>query len=91
VIIDTPPVLVGGDAAVLSHHADCTVFLARWNRSTMDAAALACKRLLAAQARIAGVVLSMADTRKAAYAGHAEALLHVPVLQRYYARKLVGR
>lgn len=64
VIIDTPPVSVVTDAAVLSRWVDGVLLVVRPGVTTIQGAQLSKKNLEAVQARILGVVINGYDTRK---------------------------
>ena len=84
VVIDTPPVLVGGDTALLAREADQTVFLARWATTPPANANAALRRLDASRVRVAGVALSRVNTRLNAHYGHGEAVAYSPRLATYH-------
>jgi capsular exopolysaccharide synthesis family protein len=82
VIIDTAPVLVGGDVPVLARVADQTMLLVRWDRTPADDVAAALRRLVVGGAQVAGAVMTMVDVRRSApYSDSGHAL---PRLQRSY-------
>lgn len=58
VVIDTPPVLAVSDALVLSRHADSTVFVVRYNRTTKQSLSRALELLMRSKARISGIVVN---------------------------------
>lgn len=58
IIIDSPPVLGLGDAPLISHYVDGTVFVAEANKVTVGQIRNAIKRLRAANANIVGAVLT---------------------------------
>ncbi|MCL2628776.1 MAG: CpsD/CapB family tyrosine-protein kinase [Oscillospiraceae bacterium] len=63
VIIDTPPVSIVTDAAVLSQFADGVVFVVRQKTATFEQARLAKKNLDAVNANILGVVINDFDMK----------------------------
>lgn len=64
VVLDSPPLLAVTDARLLALHTDATVFVVRWERTKVDAAAAALKVLQDAGARIAGAVLTQVNLKK---------------------------
>lgn len=85
IVVDTPPVLVGGDTALLAREADQTVFLARWAKTPPANATAALRRLDAGRIQVTGIVLSLVDTRLNAQYGHGEALTYSRRLSAYYS------
>lgn len=78
VIVDAPPILVAADAAILGGYADGVLLAATAGETQLTAVEEAAGRLLAANARLLGVVLDGADDRRRAayattysYTGHA--------------------
>jgi polysaccharide biosynthesis transport protein len=64
VIIDTAPMSVAVDAALLASWVDRTLFLARWGKTRRQTVALMLRDLAAAQGRRPLVAISMVDVRK---------------------------
>lgn len=64
IILDTPPVSVVTDAAVIGSVADGVLFVVRSNYSPVDATKAAVKKLQSAGVRILGVVLTRYDVKK---------------------------
>ncbi|MDH5288732.1 MAG: CpsD/CapB family tyrosine-protein kinase [Acidimicrobiia bacterium] len=58
VLLDSPPILGSGDAAVLAHHADKTVLVAQADRTTRDDVAAAVLALRSAGGNLTGIVLT---------------------------------
>lgn len=68
VILDSPPVTVVSDPLALSRVADMTLMVVRWDRTPRSLVAEAMKKLYAAKAPLAGVVLSQVNlSRHASY------------------------
>ncbi len=63
VILDGPPVLAVADARTLGTLADAVLMAARWNKTPRRSIQAAIARLTHDGARVAGVLLSMVDTR----------------------------
>ncbi len=58
VLLDSPPILSSGDAAVLAHHADKTVLVAQADRTSRDDVAAAVLALRSAGGNLTGIVLT---------------------------------
>ena len=65
-IIDTPPVSLVTDAAVLSRYTDGVILVVRPEVTTIQGAQLSKKNLEAVDAHILGVVINGYDTKKSA-------------------------
>lgn len=73
IFIDAPPSLAATDVQILTHVADQTVFVVRWNHTTRDAISVALSYLTKAGAPVSGVVLSQTsirDKRQDAYGAY---------------------
>jgi succinoglycan biosynthesis transport protein ExoP len=69
VIVDTPPILVAADAALVAKYADRCLFFIRWGATSREHVASALNRLALYNVRISGVVLSHVNMRQhASYA-----------------------
>lgn len=69
IVIDSPALTEVSDALVLAHLADATVFVVQWESTPRHIAIESYRHLLAASAKIAGVVLQKVNARKSsAYA-----------------------
>jgi capsular exopolysaccharide synthesis family protein len=69
IVIDSPALSEVSDALVLAHLADATVYVVQWESTPRHIAIESYKHLLAASARIAGVVLQKVNVRRSsAYA-----------------------
>jgi capsular exopolysaccharide synthesis family protein len=64
VIIDAPPLLPVTDAALLSAQADGALVVVRHSKTTRDQLAHAIERVEAVDAKVIGVVINMAPTKK---------------------------
>ena len=64
IIVDTPPVSVVTDAAVLCKYADGALLVVRPGVTTIEGAQLSKKNLEAVNARILGVVMNGYDVKK---------------------------
>jgi polysaccharide biosynthesis transport protein len=83
VLIDSPPVLVAGDTWILARAPEKTVVLSRWGSTPLPTLELAINQLVTAQARIAGVVLTMVAPREHASYGFGDSVVFSPELMRY--------
>lgn len=63
VIFDSPPVMSVSDARTLCGQVDVTVFVLRWAKTKRETADLALKQIATAGGHIAGIVLTMIDTK----------------------------
>lgn len=71
IIIDSPPLLPVSDAAVLSTHADCIVYVAKFDSTGTKQIKAGLQKLPPHHAPIAGIVLNQVDSRKAeSYGDH---------------------
>ncbi|MEO0108811.1 MAG: CpsD/CapB family tyrosine-protein kinase, partial [candidate division WOR-3 bacterium] len=66
-VIDSPPVLVAADAAILAARADATVLVVRASRTSLEALEHARRNLLSTGARLLGLVLN--GTRTSRHSG----------------------
>jgi succinoglycan biosynthesis transport protein ExoP len=70
VLVDTPPILVAPDAALVAQCADRCLFFIRWGSTSREHVASALNRLALYKIRISGVVMSHVNMRRhARYAG----------------------
>jgi polysaccharide biosynthesis transport protein len=92
VIIDSAPVLAAADTWILAGVPDITVFLSRWGSTPVASVELALSQLASANARIAGVALTMVPSREHATYAYGDSVLFSPKLRRYYdgPRRLTG-
>ncbi|WP_291724982.1 polysaccharide biosynthesis tyrosine autokinase [Magnetospirillum sp. 64-120] len=73
IFIDAPPSLAATDAQILTHVADQTVFVVKWNDTSRDAIATALTYLAKVGVSVSGIVLSQAGQaagREAAYGAY---------------------
>lgn len=84
VVIDTAPVLGIADARAVASQADAVVLLARWRSTSMRAADTALDLLLASQAKVIGVALTLVDIRKYASTGHEDLYGYHKKFKGYY-------
>ena len=64
VLIDTPPILVAADAALLAEFSDCCLFFIRWGTTSRDLVMSAFRRLTLYNVKVGGIVLSHVNLRK---------------------------
>ena len=69
VILDTPPVLPVTDALILARHADATLMVVRWEKTSRAAAQDAVRLLQESRARIMGTVMTRVDMHTASLSG----------------------
>ena len=84
VIIDSPPVMAGPDAMILSKKADTTVYVVQWAETKREAVLRSLKQLQASGGRLAGVLLSMVDVKKHALYSYGDSGYYSGNLERYY-------
>lgn len=76
IILDAAPVLVCADARTLSEHADTTIVVARWAKTSIRATASAVMQLHRADAHVAGVALNYVDPRVPGWGSYADSLYY---------------
>jgi capsular exopolysaccharide synthesis family protein len=64
VLIDTPPILVAADAAIVAKFCDRCVFFVRWGATSRERVVNALRRLMLYNVRVSGVVLSHVNLRR---------------------------
>jgi capsular exopolysaccharide synthesis family protein len=64
VLIDTPPILVAADAALLAEFSDRCLFFIRWGTTSRDLVMSAFRRLTLYNVKVGGIVLSHVNLRK---------------------------
>ena len=85
VVIDSPPVMAAADARILCRMTDATVAIVRWEETPRTIACNTLDQLQAADAKLAGVLISMVDTRKHAKYGYGDSGAYTGDLEKYYA------
>ena len=78
VVIDSAPILPVADTRLLAAAADAVIFAVRWEQTSKQAVQTALKTLTAAQARIAGILMTFVDTRKQQRYGYSDYIYHYP-------------
>lgn len=84
VVIDTPPVIGLADARIVARQADTVLFLSRWRKTSMRTAEAALDMLIAADAKVGGVALTLVDIRKYASTGHEDVYSYYGKFKGYY-------
>ena len=84
VLLDSAPLLAVSDTLFLARLADKTIFLVRWAKTRRSAASLALKQIQAAQADIAGALLTMVDLKSHATYGSGDSGVYRGDLKKYY-------
>jgi Mrp family chromosome partitioning ATPase len=69
IILDSPPLMAAVDGHILSRKVDMTVFVLRWATTERRITHQAMKRIGAAGAHLAGVLLTQVDVKKYARYG----------------------
>lgn len=82
VIVDAPPVLIGGDCEMLSRVVDSVVMLAKWHSTDPETISYALKQL--DPERVAGGVVTMVDPYKMGQSNAQDAVVFSKHLHRYY-------
>jgi succinoglycan biosynthesis transport protein ExoP len=72
IVLDAPPVLAVSDPIILSHFADTTIYLVRWETTPRPIVTGAMKLLRSNGGVVAGVVLSRVNARKHATYGYGD-------------------
>jgi succinoglycan biosynthesis transport protein ExoP len=86
VIIDSPPTMAVADARMLSHHADVTIFVARWAVTRREVVAMAIRNIREAGGNIGGIVLSRVNVRRHSAYGYGDSGAYYGQLQKYYKK-----
>jgi capsular exopolysaccharide synthesis family protein len=82
IIIDTPPVLVAPDSAIIAPLADTCVFLARWGHTPLDSIQAGLRLLHLCKVKVSGIVLSrVRAARSSGYAPYGGQDIYPPVHQ----------
>jgi polysaccharide biosynthesis transport protein len=84
IVLDSPPVLVVSDAIILSHIADTTMYIVRWEKTPRHVVAGAVKMLRANGGHVAGAVLSRVNTRRHAAYGYGDSAYYYGRNSGYY-------
>lgn len=84
VIIDSPAIMAGPDAWLLSQFADETVLFVRWRHTPRHVVRAALKVMAGAGARISGVVLTIVNLRRIGGYSSTDAISYSKVLRRHY-------
>jgi len=84
VILDSPPILAVSDAKILSHLADRTIYLVKWNATPREAVLSGLKQLLDAKVKFAGILLSMVNVKKHARYGYGDQGYYYGRYKEYY-------
>ncbi len=80
IIIDTPPVMLAPDAAVVAPLADACVFMARWGRTPVESVLAGLRLLHLCKVKVSGIVLNrVCQTRHPAYAPYRGQEIYPPL------------
>ncbi len=86
IIIDSPPVMVGADARLLSQYADATIVVVRWGKTQRQIVKHSLDNLQRSGARLAGTLLTMVDVKKYSKYTYGDSGAYAGELAKYYAR-----
>jgi capsular exopolysaccharide synthesis family protein len=64
ILIDTPPILIAADAALVARNCDCCLFFIRWGTTTREQVQSALRRLALYKVKVSGTVLSHVNLRR---------------------------
>jgi capsular exopolysaccharide synthesis family protein len=64
VLIDTPPILVAADAALIAGLSDCCLFFIRWGTTSREQVVSALRRLALYNVKVSGTILSHVNLRR---------------------------
>jgi Mrp family chromosome partitioning ATPase len=84
VVVDSPAVMAGADAWLLSQIADETLFFVRWARTPRPVSAAGLQQLVAAGGKIAGAVLTFVDLKRISEYSATDGISYSKELRRYY-------
>jgi succinoglycan biosynthesis transport protein ExoP len=84
IVLDSPPVLVVSDPIILSHAADATMYIVRWEKTPRHVVEGAVKMLRTNGGQIAGAVLSRVNTRRHAAYGYGDSAYYYGRGSDYY-------
>lgn len=90
IIVDSPPVMAGADARIISQKVDATVVVVRWSETRREVVKLAIRQLAAAGAKLAGTLLNQVDPKKHAEYSYGDSGVYTGDLEKYYAGGLYG-
>ncbi|MEM1149377.1 MAG: polysaccharide biosynthesis tyrosine autokinase [Pseudomonadota bacterium] len=69
VLLDTPPILLVSDAAVVGKYADAAIYVVQWDKTAREAAVQGMRQLVEMGVNLSGTVLSLVDrAQEAKYA-----------------------
>jgi Mrp family chromosome partitioning ATPase len=85
VLIDSAPVMAVSDARVLARGVDGVAFVTRWGGTRRTTAMAALRQLADAEARIAGIALTMVDVRRNSKYEYGDSVYYSGRLRRYYS------
>ena len=84
IVLDSPPILVVSDAIILSHSADTTMYIVRWEKTPRHVVAGAIKMARTNGGHIAGAVLSRVNTRRHSSYGYGDSAYYYSRGSGYY-------
>ena len=86
IVLDSPPILVVSDGIILSHAADTTMYIVRWEKTPRHVVMGAIKMLRANGGHLAGAVLSRVNTRRHSAYGYGDSAYYYSRGSGYYKR-----
>ena len=84
IVLDSPPILVVSDGLILSHSADTTMYIVRWEKTPRHVVAGAIKLMRANGGHLAGAVLSRVNTRRHSAYGYGDSAYYYGRGSGYY-------
>jgi capsular exopolysaccharide synthesis family protein len=84
VVLDCPPLLAVNDARIVASMSDVVLFVARWGKTPRKAIQMALSYLTVDRAPLAGLILSMVDTRARLSIGTGDPTYYYGAYQGYY-------
>jgi capsular exopolysaccharide synthesis family protein len=84
VLLDSAPLLAASDSLFLARLADKTIFLVQWAKTRRAAAKHGLDQILAAEAEVAGVLLTMVDVKSHATYSYGDSGVYQGKFRKYY-------
>jgi len=84
VVLDSPPILAVSDAIILSHSADATIYVIRWEKTPRQAVTGALKMIRTNGGHLAGAVLSRVNVRRHSSYGYGDSAYYYGRGKGYY-------
>jgi capsular exopolysaccharide synthesis family protein len=84
VVIDSPAIMAGPDAVILSDLADETLLLVQWARTPREVVGVALRRLVEGGVQALGAILSRTDLKQVRRYSVTDAFSYTKAMRRYY-------